>query len=114
MAKLKQVKDQDGDHLGYLIWCLGCKMEHLFHTEPWEMHDGKFDSGWNFDGDMEYPTFSPSLHINKDIKEERCHFILKNGIIDFFGDCFHKLKNTKVELPNHFKPSQFYLNKPVW
>jgi len=112
--KLKPFNDVDGYHLGYVMWCPGCEEEHLFRTEDWIMHDGKKDDGWKFNGDMDLPTFSPSLHINAKIKAECCHFILKDGIIDFFGDCYHELKNKKVPLPEHFPPNQFYLNKPAF
>ena len=38
----------------YFIECPGCKTLHPFHVDP------KHKIRWDFNGDLEKPTFSPS------------------------------------------------------
>lgn len=72
---------------GYVFWCPGCDEVHQFQVPP-----------WTFDGDMERPTFGPSLlHPSKPI---RCHLVLRAGRIEFCGDCAHPLAGQTVDLPD--------------
>jgi hypothetical protein len=79
MAKL--IKNSSG----YIFWCPGCEEYH------------EFDNRWQFNGNIDSPTFSPSLLYPE--KKIRCHLFLKDGIIEFLSDCDHKLagKNIKLE-----------------
>lgn len=52
---------------------------------------------WEFNGDFEKPTFSPSILVTG-MLGQRCHSYVKNGVIQFLGDCHHKLKNQTIEL----------------
>ena len=69
---------------------------------------------WNFNGDTENPTFSPSINektgyfVDPNTKGDEdwlrdnsyhCHFIITNGHIYFCSDCSHSLKDMNVELP---------------
>ncbi len=91
----------------YLHWCPGCNQMHMFYVdEPAE--NGAI---WSFDGNIEYPSFTPSMHITvgpdgdpndpEDYvpKKTVCHYFLTNGIIEFLNDCEHNLKGCKIELP---------------
>jgi hypothetical protein len=79
----------------YFIQCPGCKEEH------------QFNDGWKFNGDMENPTFSPSLLVQGgrgfgDAYEDfRCHSFIRDGRIQFLNDCTHHLKGQTVDLPNY-------------
>ena len=75
--------------------------------------------GWQFNGDVNKPTFTPSVKITGKQKivvdgkwsggwvrgpdgapvDFCCHYILTNGVLNFCGDCTHKLKNSSVPLP---------------
>lgn len=81
---------------GYMIMCPGCKSEHVLTTNPKFWNDG---DPWIFNGDKERPTFNPSLLIWKDNPDSRCHSFIKNGQIQFLGDCGHELKNQTIDLP---------------
>ena len=74
----------------YLFQCPGCSKPH------------PFDERWTFNGDMEKPTFRPSLLVNKSNHpgELRCHSFVTNGEIRFLSDCDHDLKNKIVEIPD--------------
>lgn len=85
-------------HVGeglYGFRCPACKRAHLMNT------DRSFEGSpcWDFDGNYEKPTFSPSLLCRKD-GPNRCHSFIKNGIIEFLGDCQHELANKHVPIPN--------------
>lgn len=73
----------------YMFWCPGCKTNHLFDVRT----DGGHPN-WTFNGDMERPTFSPSLHYPTQV----CHLFLRDGAIQFLGDCTHELAGKTVAL----------------
>ena len=102
-----------GDYLTF--WCPGCDESHQINISP---------GGWYWDQDLERPTISPSILVqsghyapgwnsgscwctyNRDHPDdeasfhcERCHSFVRNGMIEFLGDCSHKLANQTVELP---------------
>lgn len=89
---------------GFAHWCPGCEeMHHIAVTEP--NHCG---ARWSFDGNVNAPTFSPSINISSPehtfadgvkIPAERCHYFLKAGQLQFLGDCTHALAGKTVPLP---------------
>lgn len=94
MPKARAIRNQDGDVYGVMIFCPGCEQGHVFTTNsPNAKHN------WTFNGDMDSPTFSPSMLVNKSWPERRCHSFVRNGQIQFLGDCFHELKGQTVDLP---------------
>lgn len=82
----------------YDFFCPGCEHFHSFNTNP------KHWNGmvWEFNGDMDKPTFTPSL-LNKSPRkgggERVCHIYLTDGRIHFLNDCTHKLAGRVVEIP---------------
>jgi len=71
-----------------IAYCPGCKTQHPFDL-----------SRWQFNNDLEFPTFSPSLLCNAVVDEaHRCHSIVKGGKWEFLGDCWHDLKNQTVPM----------------
>lgn len=110
MAKVKRVGER------WRIQCPGCKDTH-------ELTDG-----WKFNGNVESPTFSPSLltrsghyapnrretdtcwcTYNAEQREKgepespftcyQCHSFIRDGKIEFLSDCTHELAGQTVELP---------------
>lgn len=72
----------------FVIWCPGCKCHHTFNVGREKR------PVWTFNGDMEKPTFSPSL-----LYVGRCHLFLTDGRIQFLSDCAHELAGQTVDLP---------------
>lgn len=95
MAKIKQTSENTLD-----FYCPGCKTTHQVNMT------------WQFNGNFEKPTLAPSILVtwaaNPNASEEfkewhkerRCHSFVKDGMIQFLGDCTHDLKDQTVELPN--------------
>lgn len=93
---------------GYMHWCPGCK----------EMH--RVPDSWKFNGNLEQPTFEPSVKITgkqtivvdgkwtggwvygPDGKplDYCCHYVMTNGTINFCPDCTHELSGQSIPLPD--------------
>lgn len=84
MAKVLKIDNVDGE---YIFYCPGCEKPHLF------------DKRWEFNGDIEKPTFSPSLLCNPDHEATRCHSFVRSGFVEYQGDCYHELAGKTVEIP---------------
>jgi hypothetical protein len=90
--KLKKYETSDGLTVDYMFWCPGCKHAHPFRVR------GKMEWQWN--GSLDKPTFDPSLLVYQSDVNKRCHSFVKNGMIQFLGDCGHELKGKTVEIPD--------------
>jgi hypothetical protein len=105
----KKLRDWDGDgQKGLLFFCPGCNKAHSIRTD---------EGGWNWNGDIENTTFMPSVKVTypaypkasekfKEWHTERiCHSFVKDGMIQFLGDCTHTLVGQTVQLadfPEHY------------
>jgi hypothetical protein len=115
MPKVREFDKMHNNPTGwFVINCPGCEQEHQIAV------GAPFTNGakWLFNGDMNKPTFSPSLHVktgkyaNPSIVEGKsekeleyieefssiCHSFIREGMIEFLGDCTHKLAGQTVEL----------------
>lgn len=100
MKKLTEVRS-NGVLTGYTFLCPGCKRPHYCTIKP---HSNQLGASWDFNGDIENPTFSPSVlqKIEWTNRPERpveiCHSFVRNGKIEFLGDCTHELAGKTVEM----------------
>lgn len=101
-AKLRRFQN------GYAHWCPGCEETHCI-----------FDN-WQFDGNLECPTFNPSVKVtgkkcvivngkwtgeyvrdaNGNPVDDCCHYFLHAGVLKFCGDSLHALAGKDVPLPD--------------
>ena len=89
---------------GYGHWCPGCGQGHEVWVEP--CYTGA--AAWTFDGNLDRPTFSPSVKISwgkhaGQADTDRggvCHYFIKAGRIEFQGDCTHGLAKQTIDLPD--------------
>ena len=79
--------------LRYKFICPACNCDHIINDT------------WQFNGDLENPTFSPSIKVDGFLgfKDEQpvygtCHSFVRDGKITYCDDCTHDLKNQTVEL----------------
>jgi hypothetical protein len=93
----------------YSFHCAGCGFPHGIQSRT----DGNGPS-WTFNGDLERPTFTPSILVTWDgpivaAGEDHgtgpdvrhvCHLFLTDGKLHFLGDCTHKLAGQVVDLPD--------------
>ena len=88
----------DGDvPVGYHFWCPGCKMGHAVYVDRPSAVNG---ARWTFNGDMEKPTFTPSLLVRfpRAGKIEVCHSFVRLGQIMYLTDSTHELAGKTVDL----------------
>lgn len=111
VAKYASNGDAPGRRLHF--WCPGCDEVHGIVIDAPE--------SWTFNGDLERPTFTPSLHVtmmkwNGTVEEYgkwtrpthpgvppggecTCHSFVTDGQIQFLGDCTHTLAGQTVPIP---------------
>lgn len=94
--KIERKPDQHGPDL--MIFCPACQCGHgIWITE-------KSPSGgqWQFNGNFEKPTFTPSLLVAPFAKADdpikRCHSNITDGMISYGSDCGHALAGKTVPL----------------
>lgn len=97
MARLSTKLRSVGDGIGF--WCPGCDSIHVARTI------GDKSPVWQWDGNVEAPTLSPSLLVTyQDLsgegENEVCHSFIKAGQIEFLGDCTHALAGKTVPIPD--------------
>lgn len=80
----------DGD---YVHWCPGCEGLHIIPTKD---PIPKTNAFWSWDGNVEAPTFHPSVNIAK----PKCHYILTAGQLNYCADSGHALAGQVVPLPD--------------
>ncbi|MCK6648395.1 MAG: hypothetical protein L6Q66_01955 [Bacteroidia bacterium] len=112
--KLEKVNDGEPD---YLFDCPGCGCHH----GVWTQSRNSMNAVWHFNGNIEFPTISPSVlvtyecaeppvtpenyeeYIRKPWKQVRvkhiCHSFIRNGYIEYLNDCTHKLAGQTILLP---------------
>lgn len=83
---------------GYIHHCPGCGSRHSIAVDK-PLHN---KSQWHFNGNLEEPTFTPSVvifeHGDEEIKPERCHYFISKGQIRFLQDCTHDLAGKTVDM----------------
>lgn len=90
--KLKQVNYGGDLTPGWRHYCPGCKSMHVIPTDARAQQNGH---RWTFDGNMDSPTFHPSVNI-----VGQCHYFIRNGQIEFCSDSRHALAGKTVPLPD--------------
>jgi hypothetical protein len=96
--KLKLTRNENGQLTQVRFWCTACRHAHPFHLPRWD-----------FNGDLEKPTFSPSLRLytpksvdpidGSEIPEVTvCHLFVEAGKIRYCGDCPHEYAGKVVPL----------------
>jgi hypothetical protein len=94
MSQLSPVLRDTSDNK-LLFWCPACDRAHAICRSLWT---------WN--GDVEKPTFSPSVLVSYNGNDagidgaphRTCHSFVTDGMIQFLGDCTHLLAGKTVPL----------------
>lgn len=102
------------------FWCPGCEELHQVRVRPAD------SPSWDFNGDYDRPTFSPSILVRSGhflpshkpgdgcwctycaedgadgtpgFSCKQCHSFVRDGKIQFLGDCSHSLAGQTVDIP---------------
>ena len=101
--------------------CPACGFEHAFRvdldgTGKWDRQN-KEQKPWEFNGDYEKPTFSPSMLSNKHgylEDQPRCHSFLTDGNWRFLSDSTHEMAGMEnVDMIPIDKSKTWYQRKGV-
>jgi hypothetical protein len=113
MSKLVKLDRKYWPEGGYGHWCPGCDSGHEINVDFPNSSGAK----WSFNGNRYKPTFSPSInmqvnsegnpHYQPDMESSVCHYFIRDGMIQYLGDCTHALAGKIVELPD--LPGHVYL-----
>jgi len=103
MAKVRIMTTQGTGEKSAWFWCPGCKG---YHRIPFE--NGPVT--WDFNGDVDAPTISPSILTDGHRPERRCHSFVRSGKIQFLNDCGHELAGQTVELPEWNVENESFIN----
>lgn len=99
MTKLTPMADKDGNTIGQSFECPGCGCYHGVWIRP---NTNELGASWDWNGDSERPTFTPSIlarvHFNSDKPAKICHSFVIDGQIQFLNDCTHKLAGQTVPM----------------
>lgn len=97
MPKVERITDQDDTVEAWMFDCPGCGIGHAPYTK-----NRPGAPTWSFNGDVEKPTFAPSLLVRWDFRNGEaskvCHSFIREGRIEFLSDCTHKLAGQAVEM----------------
>lgn len=123
-AVVQSEKGDEASHADYVFWCPACKCGHAI----WTTKHNHQSAVWEFNGNMEKPTFKPSLKIEwwqnppfdpttgdfkrgtdgnylldsdkrlLGAKHMICHSIVTDGVIHYCPDCTHELAGQNVPM----------------
>jgi hypothetical protein len=99
-----RVSSIDGDdRMLCLVWCPGCDSQHPFWVQDPDKAPHLADQNvWSWDGNMDHPTFEPSLLVHPDPNatpaRPRCHSFLHAGRWQFLDDSGHELAGHTVDM----------------
>lgn len=96
---------------GWAHYCPACKQIHVFNVEqptrPFPEWGIKGGVRWTFNGNLERPTFGPSMHIQSHPGPKsgkpvvtRCHYHLIDGVLRYCADSPHAFRGKNVPLPD--------------
>ncbi|MDX3917462.1 MAG: DUF6527 family protein [Pseudosphingobacterium sp.] len=93
MSKVVLVDEETGE---YWFYCPGCECNHRF----WAGNKSSCVPNWDFNGDVDKPTISPSHRVIGGNEHGRtvCHSFIKDGQIQYLNDCTHQLKGQTVRM----------------
>lgn len=84
---------------GFGHWCPGCEQMHVICVDD----APSFGERWTFDGNVDKPTFNPSVRIRLIEGNEVvscCHYYLESGLLKYCGDTTHGLSERTIPLPD--------------
>lgn len=101
-TRLKEVTRDNISYNVLVFVCPGCvaggpEGNQGVHMLPVNVKEGIDKPSWNWDGNLELPTLSPSILTTGSF---RCHSFLNAGIFDFLTDSEHPLSGQKVPIPD--------------
>lgn len=91
------MSDVSGTYM--LFHCPACARNHKVKVAG--------DGAWSWNGDITKPTFTPSILVTYDGSDAgkagappaRCHSMISDGQITFYGDSTHSMAGATAKIP---------------
>lgn len=105
-AALRTVDDHGTVYQALAFVCPGCAETGQSGLHMLPVNTTLHSPSWEFDGDLESPTLSPSIRSSTGPFSDTgaplgvCHSFLKAGVFEFLDDCTHSLKGQHVPMPD--------------
>jgi hypothetical protein len=78
------------------VWCPGCDVQHAMNVKDAEGNHAT--PYWEWDGEMEQPTFNPSILVYASGSQPRCHSFITHGRWSYLTDCGHPLAGKSADM----------------
>lgn len=102
VCQLRSVNDHGRHYQALMFICPGCVMKRDkstgLHMLPVSGDVPENQPRWDFDGNMEQPTLSPSI-LTKTSTNFICHSFLQAGVFQFLPDSTHAFSGQQVPIP---------------
>lgn len=110
MRVFDDIRDGQPNGRGVWVWCPGCEEASIFHVAREDGSLPAFGPCWEWDGNLESPTISPSLLTQggRQGSGHVCHSFIRDGKWEFLTDSTHALAGQTVPmvpLPDWLLPS---------
>lgn len=104
VAQIHHVRDGDLVYEALMFWCPGCEHIDSDGERAGGLHMLAVNStvktpSWEWDGNLEAPSLTPSIKTENGDPEFVCHSYLKVGVFQFLDDCTHQYRGQHVPLP---------------
>lgn len=106
-SRLVTVNDHGKVYMCLTFVCPGCVAGGPagysgVHNLPVNVKEDIGKPSWDFDGNLEAPTLSPSIltYGSENGVYPRCHSFLKNGVFQFLSDSTHPLVGQNIPIPD--------------
>lgn len=100
-SELRQINDHGHVYQALAFICPGCEVSTKgsgLHMLPVSGDVPERVPRWDWDGNLEAPTLSPSILTRHG--EQVCHSFLKAGQFQFLSDSTHQYSGQTVEIPD--------------
>ena len=83
--------DKVNEETGWYFFCPGCNTHHSTKKR------------WTFNGNLEFPTITPSFHTRytktgEQLPYKVCHLFVTDGKIIYLNDSTHKFSGQTIEM----------------
>jgi hypothetical protein len=106
-SRLRNISSDTVSYTALLFVCPGCISQgpngydglHMLPVNSPHLTDRP---SWDFDGNFEEPTLSPSILSRRGTEDSPliCHSFLRGGIFEYLSDSTHPLTGQKISIPD--------------
>lgn len=98
-SMLRHVNDHGNKYDALMFVCPGCALDGSSGLHILPVNSTTKSPAWDFNGNFEKPTLSPSILTGKG-SENVCHSFLTDGVFQFLEDSTHAFAGKEVPMPD--------------